>query len=69
MHQPPISHVAATDPQIAELIDSDAPVQQAAHDEAIMAATKDDEAAIESVAGNVRELLAGFPMPGYAQEP
>jgi glycine hydroxymethyltransferase len=38
-------------------------------DEAIVAATKDDETAIERVAGNVRELLAGFPMPGYAQEP
>jgi glycine hydroxymethyltransferase len=35
-------------------------------DEAIMAATKDDEAVIERVAANVRELLAGFPMPGYA---
>jgi glycine hydroxymethyltransferase len=35
-------------------------------DEAIMAATKDDEAVIERVAGNVRELLASFPMPGYA---
>jgi len=38
-------------------------------DEAIMAATKDDEAVIERVAGNVRELLAGFPMPGYAPAP
>ena len=35
-------------------------------DEAIMAATKGDEAVIERVAGSVRELLAGFPMPGYA---
>jgi glycine hydroxymethyltransferase len=38
-------------------------------DEAIMAATKDDEAVIERIAGNVRELLAGFPMPGYVQAP
>jgi glycine hydroxymethyltransferase len=35
-------------------------------DEAITAATKDDEAAIERIAGEVRELLAGFPMPGWA---
>jgi glycine hydroxymethyltransferase len=34
-------------------------------DEAITAATKDDEAAIERIAGQVRDLLAGFPMPGY----
>ncbi|HYK34264.1 MAG TPA: serine hydroxymethyltransferase [Streptosporangiaceae bacterium] len=38
-------------------------------DEAIMAATKDDEAVIERVAANVRELLSGFPMPGYAPTP
>jgi glycine hydroxymethyltransferase len=38
-------------------------------DEAIMAATKDDEAVIERVAANVRELLGGFPMPGYAPTP
>ncbi|HWF78999.1 MAG TPA: serine hydroxymethyltransferase [Streptosporangiaceae bacterium] len=38
-------------------------------DEVIIAATKDDEAVIEQVAGNVRELLAGFPMPGYAPAP
>jgi glycine hydroxymethyltransferase len=36
-------------------------------DEAITAATKDDEAAIERIAGSVRELLAGFDMPGYAE--
>jgi glycine hydroxymethyltransferase len=35
-------------------------------DEAITAAAKDDEAAIERIAGEVRELLAGFPMPGWA---
>ncbi len=38
-------------------------------DEAITAATKDDEAAIERIAGEVRDLLAGFPMPGYAETP
>ena len=38
-------------------------------DEAIIAATKDDEAAIERIAGEVRDLLAGFPMPGYAETP
>ncbi|HEY9243399.1 MAG TPA: serine hydroxymethyltransferase [Streptosporangiaceae bacterium] len=38
-------------------------------DEAITAATKDDEAAIERIAGEVRDLLAGFPMPGYADTP
>ena len=38
-------------------------------DEAITAATKDDETAIERTAGEVRDLLAGFPMPGYADTP
>ncbi len=38
-------------------------------DEAIIAATKDDEAAIERIAGEVRDLLTGFPMPGYAETP
>ncbi len=36
-------------------------------DEAITAATKDDEAAIERIAGSVRDLLADFDMPGYAE--
>jgi glycine hydroxymethyltransferase len=35
-------------------------------DAAIVAATKEDEQVIEHVAGEVRELLAGFPMPGWA---
>ena len=35
-------------------------------DEAITAATKDDEAAIERIAGEVRDLLAGYSMPGWA---
>jgi glycine hydroxymethyltransferase len=34
-------------------------------DEAITAALKDDEAAIAAVAGEVRDLLSGYPMPGY----
>jgi glycine hydroxymethyltransferase len=34
-------------------------------DEAIMAATKDDDQVIDRIAGQVRELLAGFPMPGW----
>jgi glycine hydroxymethyltransferase len=35
-------------------------------DEAILAATKEDEQVIERVAAEVRELLAGFPMPGWS---
>jgi glycine hydroxymethyltransferase len=35
-------------------------------DEAITAAAKEDEATIERVAGEVRELLASFPMAGWA---
>jgi glycine hydroxymethyltransferase len=35
-------------------------------DEAILAAIKEDEQTIERIAGEVRELLAGFPMPGWA---
>src|SRR5262249_43426617 len=38
-------------------------------DEAIRAATKQDDAVIERIAGQVRELLAGFPMPGFAPQP
>ena len=38
-------------------------------DEAISAALKDDEPAIERIAGEVRDLLAGFPMPGWAPAP
>ena len=38
-------------------------------DEAIAAAAKDDEAIIERIAGQVRELLSGFPMPGWAPTP
>jgi glycine hydroxymethyltransferase len=35
-------------------------------DEAISAARKEDEPTIERIAGQVRELLADFPMPGFA---
>ena len=35
-------------------------------DEAITAAVKDDEPAINRIAGQVRELLGGFPMAGWA---
>jgi glycine hydroxymethyltransferase len=38
-------------------------------DDAITAATKDDEPAIERIAGEVRDLLAGFAMPGWAPRP
>jgi glycine hydroxymethyltransferase len=35
-------------------------------DEAVTAAVKDDEQAIARIAGEVRDLLAQFPMPGWA---
>jgi glycine hydroxymethyltransferase len=38
-------------------------------DEAIKAASKQDDTAIERIAGQVRELLADFPMPGFAAQP
>jgi glycine hydroxymethyltransferase len=34
-------------------------------DDAVAAALKDDEPTIERIAGEVRDLLTGFPMPGY----
>ncbi|HKT03603.1 MAG TPA: serine hydroxymethyltransferase [Rugosimonospora sp.] len=34
-------------------------------DEAIRAASANDEAALDKIAGEVRDLLAGYPMPGY----
>jgi glycine hydroxymethyltransferase len=37
-------------------------------DEAIRAASKQDDAVIDRIAGQVRELLAGFPMPGFAPQ-
>src|SRR5262249_48146023 len=38
-------------------------------DDAISAAAKDDEAVIERIAGEVRELLSAFPMPGWGGHP
>jgi glycine hydroxymethyltransferase len=35
-------------------------------DEAITAGAAGDEAALDKIAGEVRDLLAGYPMPGYA---
>ncbi len=35
-------------------------------DDAIIAAAKDDDETIERVAGEVKELLTGFPMPGWS---
>jgi glycine hydroxymethyltransferase len=35
-------------------------------DEGVDAAKREDEAAIERIAGEVRELAAGFPIPGFA---
>jgi glycine hydroxymethyltransferase len=37
-------------------------------DGAVTAAVKDDEETIERIATDVRELLSGFPMPGWSQE-
>jgi glycine hydroxymethyltransferase len=34
-------------------------------DQAIIAATKDDEATLERTAAEVRDLLASFPAPGW----
>ena len=38
-------------------------------DEAITAALKEDEQTIERIAGEVRDLLAAFPMPGWSPAP
>ncbi|MBV9854606.1 MAG: serine hydroxymethyltransferase [Streptosporangiaceae bacterium] len=38
-------------------------------DEAIAAAIKEDEPAIERIAADVREFLAAFPMPGWSPQP
>ena len=37
-------------------------------DEVITAALKEDEPVIERIAGEVRDLLAGFPMPGWSPD-
>ncbi len=36
-------------------------------DEAIAAAAKEDEDVLDRIAGEVRDLMAGFPMPGWSQ--
>jgi glycine hydroxymethyltransferase len=38
-------------------------------DEAIIAASKDDEPTIERIAGEVRDFLRAFPMPGWSPHP
>ena len=38
-------------------------------DDAITAAVKDDEAVFDQIAGEVRDLLAGYPTPGWTSEP
>nr|WP_194736810.1 serine hydroxymethyltransferase [Actinomadura sp. RB99] len=38
-------------------------------DEVVRAAARGDETAVERVAGEVREMLAGYPMPGWAPTP
>jgi glycine hydroxymethyltransferase len=38
-------------------------------DEAVTAAIKEDEAVLERVAGEVRDLLSGYPMPGWSPQP
>ena len=38
-------------------------------DEAITAAAKEDEPVLERIAAEVRDLLAGFPMPGWSPAP
>jgi glycine hydroxymethyltransferase len=48
------------------LTESHMPQIAAWMDEAVAAATKDDEQTIARVAAEVRDLLAGFPMPGWA---
>jgi glycine hydroxymethyltransferase len=37
-------------------------------DQAVTAAVKEDEAALDRIAGEVRDLLAGYPMPGWAPD-
>jgi glycine hydroxymethyltransferase len=48
------------------LVEEHMPPIAAWMDEAITAATKEDEAAIERIATEVREFLADFPIPGWA---
>ena len=37
-------------------------------DEAITAAAKDDEAALDRIAGEVRDLLSAYPIPGWSPD-
>jgi glycine hydroxymethyltransferase len=37
-------------------------------DEAVSATTKDDEATLDRIAAEVRDLLAAFPAPGWDPE-
>jgi glycine hydroxymethyltransferase len=36
-------------------------------EDAVTAAVKDDEAALDRIAGEVADLLAAYPMPGFAR--
>jgi glycine hydroxymethyltransferase len=47
------------------LIEEQMPQVAAWIDEAVTAAVKDDEAALQRIAGEVRDLLSAYPMPGY----
>jgi glycine hydroxymethyltransferase len=55
---PAISTRGLTEPHMAQIA--------AWMDEAIAAASKDDEQVIERIAGEVRDLLAAFPAPGWS---
>jgi glycine hydroxymethyltransferase len=54
---PAITTRGLTEPHMAQIA--------AWMDEAITAAAKEDEDVLERIAGEVRDLLAGFPMPGW----
>jgi glycine hydroxymethyltransferase len=45
------------------------PLVAAWMDRALTALAKDDEAALDSIAGEVADLLTGFPMPGWSPTP
>jgi glycine hydroxymethyltransferase len=51
------------------LVEEHMPTVAAWMDEAVDAALKDDEPALERIAGEVRDLLRSFPMPGWAPTP
>jgi glycine hydroxymethyltransferase len=48
------------------LTDAQMPQVAAWMDEVVAAAVKEDEATLERIAGEIRDLLSGYPMPGYA---